>query len=204
MQREMEALFRRVQMLATRSRVTLVDDSGPVQIVQARTSALEIADKRVRVQEYGFTSNPPTDSDAVLLSLTGDRSGGVIVGTNHQGSRPRNLKPGETKLYCLDGKFIYLTAGGGIIVDAAGQNVVVQNANNVTWTLSGKLTISAPGGIEFDAPMVKSSGDMQDNFASNPHTMAAMRTIYDSHNHVVQNVQGGTSSVTSNTPTQQE
>lgn len=204
MQREVEQLFRRVQMLATRTRVTLVDDSGPVQMVQVRASALELADKRVRVQEYGFTSNPPSDSDAVLLSISGDRSGAVIVGTNHQASRPRNLKPGESKLYCLDGKFIYLTAGGGIVVDAAGQDVVVQNAKDVTWTLSGKLTISAPGGIEFDAPTVKSSGDMQDNYATNPHTMAAMRSIHDSHNHVVQNVQGGTNSVTSNTPTQQE
>jgi phage baseplate assembly protein V len=203
-QQLLERLFRRIQMLAGRGRVTQVDDSGPVQRLQVQASALELADKRARVQEFGLTSNPPIGSDAALMALTGDRTAVMVVGTNHQGSRPRNLAPGETKLYSEDGKYVYLTASGGIVVDAKGQDVVVNNARDVTWNLSGKLTIVAPGGIDLQTPMVKSTGDMQDNYESNDKTMKEMREIYDEHDHDVANVQTGSSTVTSKHPNQQQ
>jgi len=199
-----ERLFRRIQMLIGRGRVTQVDDSGPVQLLQVQASGFELADKRARVQEFGLTSNPPVGSDAALMALTGDRTAVMVVATNHQGSRPRNLAPGETKLYSEDGKYVYLTAAGGIVVDAKGQDVVVNNARDVTWNLSGKLTIVAPGGIDLQTPMVKSTGDMQDNYRSNDKTMKEMREIYDEHDHDVANVQTGSSTVTSKHPNQQQ
>jgi len=199
-----ERLFRRIQMLVGRGRITQVDDSGPVQRLQVQASGFELADKRARVQEFGLTSNPPIGSDAALMAMTGDRTAVMVVGTNHQGSRPRNLAPGETKLYSEDGKYVYLTASGGIVVDANGQDVVVNNAKDVTWNLSGKLTIVAPGGIDLQTPMVKSTGDMQDNYESNDKTMKGMREIYDIHTHPVRNVASGSSTVTSDVPSQQQ
>jgi len=199
-----ERLFRRIQMLVGRGRITQVDDSGPVQRLQVQASGFELADKRARVQEFGLTSNPPIGSDAALMAMTGDRTAVMVVGTNHQGSRPRNLAPGETKLYSEDGKYVYLTASGGIVVDANGQDVVVNNAKDVTWNLSGKLTIVAPAGIDLQTPMVKSTGDMQDNYESNDKTMKGMREIYDIHTHPVRNVASGSSTVTSDVPSQQQ
>lgn len=200
----MERMFRRIQMLVGRGRVTRVDDSGPVQLLQVKASGLELADQRVRPQEFGMSSNPPLDSDAALMSVAGDRSATMVVGVNHQPSRPRNLSPGETKLYSQDGKYVYLTASGGIVVDANGQDIVVNNAKDVTWNLSGKLTIVAPGGIDLQTPMVKSTGDMQDNYETNGNTMKEMREIYDMHDHDVANVQAGSSTVTSKFPNQQQ
>ncbi len=196
----MERLWRRLQMMVGRGVVTSVDDGGPVQMMQVRASGLEVADRRVRPQEFGLTSNPPPGSDAALASISGDRSSTMVVGVNHQASRPRNLKAGETKLYSEDGKYVYLTAGGGIVVDAGGQDVVVNNANNVTWNLSGKLTIVAPGGIDLQTPLVKSSGDMQDNYETNSRTMKGMRDVFNSHDHPVKNVQSGGSTVISDKP----
>ncbi|ANN70920.1 phage baseplate assembly protein V [Bordetella bronchialis] len=204
MEHIIERLFRRIQMLAGRGRVTQVDDSGPVQTMQVQASGLELADKRARPQEFGLTSNPPTGSDAALLALAGDRTAVMVVGVNHQPSRPRNLSPGETKLYSQDGKYVYLTASGGIVVDANGQDVVVNNAKDVTWNLSGKLKFVAPGGVEFVTPLVASTGDIQDNTGSNDKTMAGMREIYDIHTHPVRNVQSGGSTVTSDAPSQQQ
>ncbi|CUJ80988.1 Uncharacterised protein [Achromobacter sp. 2789STDY5608628] len=76
----------------------------------------------------------------------------------------------------------------------------MNNAKDVTWNLSGKLTIVAPGGIELRAPMVKSLGDMQDNFETNDRTMKGMRDVYNDHHHPVKNVQSGSATVTSEKP----
>ena len=181
-----------------------VDDSGPVQKMQMLMNGIETPDNRLRVAEFGFTSNPPIDSDAITLHVAGDRSAGAVIGTNHQPSRPKGLQPGETMLYSQDGKYVYLTASGGIVVEAKGQDVVVNDARNVTWNCTGVFKIVAPGGIEFDTPMVKSTGDMQDNFNTNAHTMAQMRSIFNGHKHPVENVQGGGSTIVSDVPSTTE
>lgn len=206
----MTGIFDRIRNLFGRGRITLVDDSGPVQIVQLRMNGLEVPAGRFRVPEFGFSSNPPIGSDAVAAHVAGDRSAGVVVGTNHQQSRPRGLSPGESILYSQDGKSVYLK-DGAIVLEAKGQDVVVNDAANVTWTCSGdfkivaggKFSVVAPGGTDFDTPLVASTGDMQDNTETNSETMKAMRQLYDEHTHNVQNVQGGESTIVSETPNQQ-
>ncbi|KHJ62340.1 phage baseplate assembly protein V [Burkholderia glumae] len=206
----MTGIFDRIRNLFGRGRITLVDDSGPVQIVQLRMNGLEVPAGRFRVPEFGFSSNPPIGSDAVAGHVAGDRSAGVVVGTNHQQSRPRGLSPGESILYSQDGKSVYLK-NGAIVVEAKGQDVVVNDAANITWTCSGdfkivaggKFSVVAPGGSDFDTPMLALTGDMQDNTETNSETMKAMRELYDTHTHDVQEVQGGESTIVSNVPNQQ-
>ncbi|WP_185733023.1 phage baseplate assembly protein V [Burkholderia seminalis] len=203
-------MLNRVRSLFGRGRITLVDDTGPVQIVQLRMNGLEVPSGRYRVPEFGFSSNPPTGSDALALHVAGDRSAGAVVGTNHQESRPRGLAPGESILYSQDGKSVYLK-NGSIVVEAKGQDVVVNDAANVTWNCSGdfkivaggKFSVVAPGGAEFDTPMLSSTGDMQDNVETNDETMKGMRERYDEHTHDVVNVQGGSSTIVSDVPNQQ-
>jgi phage baseplate assembly protein V len=141
----MDQMNLRFAMLFGRGRVTgPVDDSGAVQMMQVQMSGLEVADERYRVAEFGLTSNPPVGSDALALHVAGDRTAGVVFATNHQASRPTGLQPGETMLYSEDGKQVYLTAGGGIAVEAKGQNVVVNDAADVTATASGTFTVNCP------------------------------------------------------------
>lgn len=206
----MTDLLTRVRNLFGRGRVTLVDDTGPVQMVQLRMNGIERPSSRYRVPEFGFSSNPPDGSDALALHVAGDRSAGAVIGTNHQPSRPRGLAPGESILYSEDGKSVYLK-NGSIVVEAKGQDVVVNDAANVTWNCSGdfkivaggKFSVVAPGGSEFDTPMLSSTGDMQDNTGTNSETMKGMRELYDTHTHNVVEVQGGQSTITSNAPNQQ-
>ncbi|MEX3635947.1 phage baseplate assembly protein V [Paraburkholderia sp. BR14320] len=198
-----ERVFRRVQMMFWRARVLSVDDSATVQQMQVKLNDLETAD-RVRLAEFGLTSNPPAGSDVLLLHVAGDRTAGVVFASNHQPSRPKGLAPGETMLYCQDGKSVYLTAAGGIVIDAKGQDVTVNDAGNVTCNCSGVYKVVAPGGVQFDTPLVSSTGDIQDNSGSNTKTMESMRKTYDGHNHNVTNVQGGSSTVVTNPPNQPE
>jgi phage baseplate assembly protein V len=139
-----ESIFRRIQMMLGRGRVTYVNDSGPVQKMQVRVNGLVTSDNRLRIPEFGFTSNPPVGSDVFYGAISGDTSEAAVVATNHQPSRPTGLQPGETMLYSQDGKQIYMTASGGIVVNANGQNVVVNDAENVTATASGTFTVNCP------------------------------------------------------------
>jgi phage baseplate assembly protein V len=203
---------RNVASIVGRGRVRFVNDAGVVQVMQVQMNGLETPDNRYRVAEFGFTSNPPNDSDVVALHVAGDRSAGVVLGTNHQPSRPTGLQPGETMLYSEDGKYVYMTASGGIVVEAKGQDVVVNDARDVTWNCSGDFTLNcggkfnivAPSGVNVTAPTVKSSGDIQDNTTTNSHTMAQMRSIYNTHTHPVASIQTGGSTINSNPPSQTE
>lgn len=191
-----ERVARRVLLSLARALVTTVNDSGGVQMMQVKLNALETRDNTPRVAEFGLTSNPPINSDAFVVFLGGDRSNGVVLGTVHQPSRPKNLASGETMIYSQDGKQIYLTASGGIVIDAKNQAVTVNNATTVT--------INAATKVRMVTPLLEVTGDIIDNAGSNAHNMAQMRSIYNTHTHPIVNVQTGSSTTNTNAPSQTE
>lgn len=181
-----ERVFRRVQALFGRGRVELVDDSGPAQTMQVTSNEGLTLDDRLRIMEFGFSSVPPVGSEVLAAHMSGDRTAGVVIATNHQPSRPRGLAPGESMLYSQDGKHVYLTEAGGIVVEAGGQDVTVNNATHVT--------IHASGEILMDAPILKCTGDILDNCETNTRTVGQMRTIHNGHKHGGVTPGGGLSS----------
>lgn len=192
----LERTARRVLLSLARALVTTVNDSGGVQMMQVKLNALETRDNTPRISEFGHASNPPVGSDAIVCFLGGDRSNGVVLGTVHQSSRPKSLASGETMIYSQDGKSVYLTASGGIVVEAKGQAVMVNNATTVT--------INAATKVRMVTPRLECTGDIIDNADTNAHTMAQMRSIYNGHTHPVENVQTGGSTINTNVPSQTE
>lgn len=182
--------YQRILHIIGRGRITTGDDSGAVQSQQVRLGLDEIKDSIPRLAEFGLTSMPPVGSDAVLVFIGGDRSNGAIIATGHQPSRPKNLAPGETMLYSQDGKSVYITAAGGIVVEAKGQAVTVNNATTVT--------INAATKVRMVTPLLEVTGDIIDNVGSNPHNLAQMRAIYNEHAHPVSGIATGNSTVNSN------
>jgi phage baseplate assembly protein V len=164
--------------------------------MQVQINQLETIDGLRRVAEFGFTSVPPQGSDVAIVFVGGDRSSGLVIGTNHQASRPTGLNPGETMIFTQDGKQIYLTAAGGIIVKANGQPVEIDNATTVT--------INAATKIRAVTPRFECTGDIVDNCDTTGRSMAADRIIYDGHTHPVPNVQLGGPGTTTQTPNQPE
>lgn len=167
--------WRRIQLMVGRGRITRVDDSGTVQKLQGTLNGLELRDGTPRLAEFGFTSNPPSNSDVVLAFLAGDRSNGVAIATGHQPSRPTGLQPGEAMVYDLWGKSIKFTKDGGIVVDAKNTPVMVNNATTVTINASTKC--------RFVTPRLECTGDIIDNCDSQSHTVKDMRDIYNEHGH---------------------
>lgn len=175
------------------ARITLTNDGGNVQFVQVQVNNLETIDDLPRVAEFGLTSVAPDGSDVVMVNLGGGRNNAVVVATGHQASRPKGLKAGETMLYSQNGKYVYLTASGGISVFANGEPVNVTGASTVTINASDK--------IRAVTPLLECTGDIVDNCDTTGRSMAADRDLYNSHKHVLHEVQSGSSDLTTDIPT---
>ncbi|PMQ04155.1 hypothetical protein DyAD56_15820 [Dyella sp. AD56] len=169
-------LWRRVQLTVGRGRVTTSNDSKTAQLLQLVMGALETRDTTPRLGEFGHASRPPVGSDVVVVFVGGDRSSGVAIATGHQASRPTNLVEGESMLYDLWGKRIYLSEGG-IVVEAKGTPVTVNDASTVTVNASTEVVINTPT-LQVNGNIV-ATGDITDKTRS----MAADRALYDEHGH---------------------
>lgn len=171
----LQGLQRRIQLLAGWARVSFANDSKTAQLLQVKLNDSETRDGTPRIAEFGFTSVPPDGSDVLVVFLGGDRSKGVVVATGHQTSRPVNLLAGESMLYDLAGKSVYLTQTGGIVIEAKGSPVTVNNATTVT--------INAATAVQMNTPVLRVSGDIEagGNVKDSVRTMAADRLIFNQH-----------------------
>ncbi|WP_145547750.1 phage baseplate assembly protein domain-containing protein [Yersinia massiliensis] len=184
---QLSKLYRQIKMMIGVGRVTGSNDDGTVQTVQYQTP-LEVRDNTPRLAEFGFSSGLPAGADVVIGFLGGDRSSAVIIGSNHQSFRHAGLNTGETVIYSQWGQYIKLTEAG-VIIEANGQPVTVNNATEVTINASEK--------VRLNTPLLEVSGDIIDNAGSNSTTLKTLREAYNTHNHQLKNVQGGSSTLTS-------
>jgi phage baseplate assembly protein V len=182
-----------------RGRLTRVDDSGPVQLVQMQLSQGETRDRTPRVAEYGFSSNPPDGADAVAVFLGGDRTNGVVIACGHQAYRVRGLASGEVCISDNRGQRVFLGADG-IVIDGGGKPVQITNAPRIT---ADSPLMRCTGDIECDGN-IRAAGDILDNSTSNAQSMAGSRHTYDIHTHDVPHVQGGGSTIRSDPPQPQQ
>ena len=89
---------RAIAMMAARSVVKLVDDTKGRQTLQAEILDGELRDGVERVQEYGFTSHPFADADAIILSLSGTREKAIAIAVDDRRYRLK-LQEGEVALF---------------------------------------------------------------------------------------------------------
>ncbi len=208
-----DLLYRRVLLTVGRGRVMTGNDTAGAQLLQVQLGEDELRDNTPRLGEYGFASMPTNGSDIVMVFVGGDRSNGVIIATGNQAERLRNLQPGEAAIYDSLGKYIYLTQTG-IVVEAKGQPVTVNDATDVNVNATGTVTVNAPaakitGTLEVDGNVtlkgicaVMGALSSATSVADPTGTMQSMRTVYDGHEHPVTGVATGSGSVTSNVPNQ--
>ena len=137
--------MRRVRQLYQSGRTTTApDDSQNIQTVQIKLDALRTRDGTPVLYHFGFSACLPVGTDVALVSVGGDTSNAVIVGSNHQTYRPKGLRPGESILYDAFGRKIHMTADGGIVVEANGTAITVNNATVVTVNATDSIQLNAP------------------------------------------------------------
>lgn len=147
--------------LTFRGVITLVKAAGAVQLVQVDGLAGEQLQDNELFQHYGYTSNPPAGTMAIVLPIGGKTAHGIIIATEHGAYRLKGLAQGETAIYDDQGQKVHITRNG-IVIDGAGKPVTVQNtphvdfntpqvniagALNVTGKIAGTGGIAISGGI---------------------------------------------------------
>lgn len=143
-------LWSRLRLAIGRGRTTQVDDSTAAQVHQVRMGADELRDATPRVAEYGFVSNPPPGTDVIVVFIAGERTNGVIVGTNNQTLRMRNLASGEVAIHDDKGRFVLLGAAG-IHVQGKDDPITVETTSDITATAGGDVSVTAGGDISLHA-----------------------------------------------------
>lgn len=138
-----------IRLIIGRGRVLLTvdNDQGPVQVVQARISADEVMNL-LRVPEFGFTSRLPKDTDVVAVFIGGDRQNGIIVGSNHQALRFKLENDGEMAVYDAFGKSIWFKKDGGIVLNGGAQKLTIENIAGLEVTTTDDVKFNM-GGKDF-------------------------------------------------------
>lgn len=170
-------------------RVTLVDDTKDVQRLQISQGSSgsddgeSLTDHVPLIGTFGLVSNPPENAEIALVRLGGLRSGTVAIGSNHRPSRPTGLKPGEVKLYDQHGAYVFLSVDG-IVIDAAGKNVTVQNVDT--------LTVKATTKVRLETSKVETTGDFVSRCDGTSVSLNALKDAYAAHKHTGGTISGST------------
>lgn len=165
-----------IRALVGIGRLKLTDDTGSVQTAQIDLGqstggdGQAVRDKTPLLSHFGFTSRPPKDADAVVVSLNGDRSGGIIIAVGHQTYRLKNLNEGEAALYDMWGNTVVLTEAGIIVTHTDKVRIV--------------------------APLLEVTGDIVDQCDSNDVTLQQLRDAYNDHHHTGVTTGGGSTGLT--------
>ena len=112
--RMVEPLQRRVRLMVARAVVDLVNDETKAQALQVKLLADEVRADVERFTEYGFASLPSPNSEAVWLSVGGNRNHGIVVCVMDREKRPVGaMAEGDVALFDGDGFKVYLKNGSG-------------------------------------------------------------------------------------------
>ena len=117
----------RVLLTIGRGLLLAVNDSTKIQQVSISLLAGETKDKTESFQNYGFTSNPPKDTEIIMLSVGGNRDHGIVVASEHRGFRLKNLDEGDSAQYNKNGKKVHLEGDNLKII---AEKLVVNNASH--------------------------------------------------------------------------
>jgi phage baseplate assembly protein V len=102
---------RRVENLIARAVVGQVLDSSTLQSLQLAILSDETRDGCERFQQYGFTSVPFADAEAVVVFVGGLRDHPLVLAVDDRRYRKKNLQPGESALYSDEGDYLLLKRG---------------------------------------------------------------------------------------------
>lgn len=109
--RFIEPLKRKLTSMICCALIDAVKDDKDIQLVTLNILDEEEHKNIERIQEYGFTSHPPANSEAVILFVGGNRSHGLVIATETSRYRLKSLPAGAVALYTMSGEYVKLTNG---------------------------------------------------------------------------------------------
>lgn len=95
-----------VRPTTRRARIVKVDDKKSQQRVDIRGLKNEKPKKIWRPQDFGYSSNPPKDSDGVMIQMGSRSDRTLYLDAGHEKYRPKNTPEGGTVLFDHKGDII--------------------------------------------------------------------------------------------------
>ena len=124
---------------AFRGKLTLTQSGEPIQRVQVQGLADETLQEIEQLQQFGFTSYAPADTDVIVIPLGGDTSHGIVIASEHGSFRVKNLQSGEVAVY-----------------DESGSSIVLKKGKLIEMNCD-TLHIKAKTKIHMESPLVEAS-----------------------------------------------
>ena len=171
-------LSRRIQNLIVRGVVRRVDDSTPIQSVQSEVLATEVVADCQHLQNYGFTSHPPANSEAVLAFPGGYREKPFVLAIDSPSLRIE-LQPGEVAIYHQSGSKIVLDDTAITISADTSTNVFIDDGAGGTGALATLADINALA-AHIDSHVHVEQGPLGPLFTSTPATGTPASPVPDS------------------------
>jgi len=133
-----------IRSMIRRARLLKVDDSGTQQLVDLMGLAGDMPKKVFRPQDHGFSSNPPIDSEGVLVAMGGRSDRPLYFDGGHKDHRPKSLPPGGVALYDANGKIIKFVKEETVF-DAGGKPFTVKNATKIKIEGTKEVAVGIAG-----------------------------------------------------------
>lgn len=183
-QRAMKPLKDRVFLMAGKALIAAVNDANGIQETQIKVLKGESMERVPRIQNFGFSSNPPAGSEAIVLALGGNRENLIVIACENREVRVKQLESGESVVYTDDGSYILLKKGGEIEVKAATK-VTLDVPLSV---LKGDVEIEGTLLVKDDATFEKKIDATLDitssaNVVGGTTSLLAIKTAYNGHGH---------------------
>jgi len=132
------------QIMNSMARGVLIstDDATGVQGMALDLLAGERKDNVERFQNYGFTSVPTGEAEAIVIFPGGDRSSGVVVALDERASRLAGLQGGEVAVYTNEGDSIILKRNNEIEITT--RRLVVNALESIELNAEQLIKLTAP------------------------------------------------------------
>ena len=106
-------LQNKVLLLVGRGILLAVKDDQKIQQLQVTLLADEVKDQVESFAHFGFTSNPPANTEVIMVSVAGSRDHGVVIATENRELRLKGLASGDSAQYNKNGKYFWLEGDNG-------------------------------------------------------------------------------------------
>lgn len=149
-ERMLRPITRRISSMVVRAVVVEVVEDLQRQGLQLRMENDESGDNIERFQQYGFSSVPPQDSEAIVAALYGNLGQRIALAVEKKELRPKG-DPLDVFLYHAEGHSMRLTKDGKLIISVT--DAILEASNGFT-IISPQTLIDGPlhvtGGISTD------------------------------------------------------
>lgn len=125
--RAIEPFKNRLMLMVNRAVITSTNDSKAIQTVQVKVLAGETKKEVPCIQHFGFSSHAPASSDAIMISVNGNRENSAIIGSENREFRFKSLDEGDAVIYNKGGKFVHVK---GENVEMLLDKLIINNSSH--------------------------------------------------------------------------